>query len=165
MKINSLLLSSRMPLWSPLLMLPLWLAMPAHTIAAPSINDMQGCQAYLDFVDTKITDVAQDYPQASLSQIRTGLAAYNVYIQDKVIAPGLMSLTGNDANKSSEVQGQIDAYKAHIAQSLGLKYQKEKLLSDYAVAINECSKKLAPQGQDLQSLKTALTLIIELAQQ
>ncbi|MBB1269543.1 hypothetical protein [Shewanella sp. SR44-3] len=133
--------------------------------AAPSINDMQGCQAYLDFVANKLTDLKDVYSIDDISSIRRGLSKYNQHIQRTIITPGLLEFTGNDAQKAKETQLQIDAYKTHVSESLKQKYQKNKLLSDYAIAIDECAKKAMPAGAVLQELKTAVELIVSLAKQ
>jgi hypothetical protein len=134
-------------------------------LAAPSINDMQACQAYLDFVDNKLTDLKDAYSADDISTIRSGLGNYNQHIQRNIITPGLLEFTGNDAQKASETQLQIDAYKTHLSESLKQKYQEDKLLSDYAIIVNDCAKKAMPAGQILQELKSALELIVDLAKQ
>jgi hypothetical protein len=134
-------------------------------LAAASINDMQGCQAYLDFVDTKLDDLKDAYSANDLSTIRSGLGNYNQHIQRTIITPGLLEFTGNDAQKARETQLQIDAYKTHISESLKQKYQDDKMVVDYAVVLNDCAKKVMPEGKVQQELKTALELIVSLAKQ
>lgn len=133
--------------------------------AATTINDMQACQGYLDFVDNKLDDLKETYSAEDLNTIRTGLVNYNQYIQQTIITPGLLEFTGNDAQKASETQLQIDAYKTHISESLKQKYQDDKMVVDYAVILNDCAKKAMPEGNVLQELKTALELIVSLAKQ
>jgi hypothetical protein len=134
-------------------------------LGAASINDMQGCQAYLDFVDTKLDDLNDTYSADVLSTIRSGLGNYNQHIQRTIITPGLLEFTGNDVQKANETQLQIDAYKRHVTESLKHKYQDDKLLSDYAVVLNDCAKKAMPEGKVQQELKTALELIVSLVKQ
>jgi hypothetical protein len=76
----------------------------AAALAAASINDMQGCQVYLDFVDNKLDDLKDVYSAEDISTIRSGLSNYNQHIQRTIITPGLLEFTGNDAQKVSETQ-------------------------------------------------------------
>jgi hypothetical protein len=135
----------------------------AAAFAAASINDMQGCQAYLDFVDNKLDDLKDVYSAEDISTIRSGLSNYNQHIQRTIITPGLLEFTGNDAQKVSETQLQIDAYKTHISDTLKQKYQDDNMVVDYAVVLNDCAKKAMPVGKVQQELKTALELIVSLA--
>ena len=122
--------------------------------AATTINDMQACQGYLDFVDNKLDDLKETYSAEDLNTIRTGLVNYNQYIQQTIITPGLLEFTGNDAQKASETQLQIDAYKTHISESLKQKYQDDKMVVDYAVVFNSCSTFPSGMAFLAQSLRT-----------
>ncbi len=48
--------------------------------AAPSINDMQACQALLDFIEGKISSPPAKYSVNDVKAIRLGLKQYNDYI-------------------------------------------------------------------------------------
>lgn len=139
------------------------LLFPTTLLAAPSINEMQGCQAVLDFVSSKLDSAPANYAKADIEVIRKGLAGYNLYIQDEIITPGLLSYNKGDSAKAGLMQQQVNAYKQSLVVGLNSRYQNNRLYTDHAVAINECAKKAVPSGQALQNLKSALNTIVELA--
>jgi hypothetical protein len=136
---------------------------PQLSTAAPSINEMQGCQGVLDFIDTKLSAAPAKYAAADVQNIRKGLKAYNQYIQKSIVSPGLLSYTGNDKAKADALQVQVDAYKKTIVDSLNKRYPQNRLFTDHAVSINNCAKQAVPTGQALEDLKVALHTIVKLA--
>jgi hypothetical protein len=132
-------------------------------MAKPSINDMQGCQAVIDFVDAKLDTVGSKYDAVDVEIVRNGLNAYHTYIQVEIVTPGLLEFNGGDKGKADAMQMQVDAYKTTVTNVYATKYPQERLFAHHAVAINECAKKAVPAGADLEALKAALNKIIELA--
>jgi len=132
-------------------------------MAKPSINDMQGCQAVIDFVDAKLDAVGDKYDASDVKIVRTGLDAYNAYIQSEIVTPGLLEFNSGDKGKADAMQAQVDAYKTTVTNAYSAKYPQNRLFTDHAVAINECAKKAVPAGGDLEALKAALTKMVELA--
>jgi len=135
----------------------------AQSFAAPSINDLQSCQALLDFVDDKLTQSPTSYPSSDIKLVRSGLDKYNDYIQKEVVSPSLLKFSGGDVGKAKAMQGQVDAYKKALVTSLHNRYKTPGVFTDHAIAINECAKKAAPSGKALDDLKTALETMIKLA--
>lgn len=135
-------------------------------LSAPSLNDMQECQAVLDFVVGKTSDMTSVYPEQDLQAVREGLVVYNDFIQQDIMTPGLLAYSNNDAEKAATLQQQIDAYKTSVTARLSIRYSQDTLVTDYAVVINECAKKaLPPSSSDVALLKRSLETIIQLAQQ
>jgi len=140
------------------------LAMAGQSYAAPSINDMQSCQALIDFIDGKLSSAPAAYPASDVKLVRSGLEKYNVYIQDEIVSPGLLDFNGGDAAKAKAMQGQVDAYKATLVAGYNNRYKSPGLFTDHAVAVNECAKKAVPKGQALEDLKVSLETMVKLAQ-
>ncbi|GAB3487341.1 hypothetical protein [Marinomonas epiphytica] len=133
--------------------------------AQPSVNEMQDCQAFIDFVDRKMTVTADVYEATDLNLIRKGLQSYNVFIQEQIVSPGILAYSQGDTAKAEYLQQQIDVYKVTVVDKLGERYPERKLLTDFAFAINECAKKALPNEEtQVQQLKTSLDTIIKLAQ-
>ena len=133
-----------------------------NTLSANLINDMQGCQAFIQHIDNILADAPDTYPKSDVKNVRKGLKAYNKYIQDEIVTPGLLKFNGDDKKKAKAMQAQVDAYKETVTKAYDEKF-KVKLFTDHAISINECAKKAVPAGDDLESLKLALTTILELA--
>jgi len=136
---------------------------PQLAMSAPSINDMQGCQGILDFVDKKLNTAPAKYPATDVQNIRKGLKGYNQYIQKDIVSPGLLTFTGGDKTKAIDLQKQIDAYKKTIVDSMMKRFPQNRLFSDHAISINNCAQQAVPSGQALEDLKVALHTIIKLA--
>lgn len=139
------------------------LCLPQVSSAAGLINEMQTCQGLLDFMEQKISAVSARYDVQELNKVRKGLDAYNGYIQREIVTPGLLQATGGNKAMADAYQKQVDAYKAGLVKQLAARYPQDKLLTDHAVAVNECSKKAVPSGAELESLKEALTTMVKLA--
>ena len=139
-------------------------ALSVSAFSAPSINDMQSCQALLDFVDVKLKDSSASYPTADIKAIRNGLEQYNAFIQDTIITPGLLQYNAGDATKANDMQKQVDAYKLTLVNALNARYPDKRVYTDHAVAINNCAMKAVPSGEALEDLKVALTTLLKLAQ-
>lgn len=132
-------------------------------LAAPSINDMQGCQGLLDFVDGKLSSAPSKYPVSDVKAIRLGLKQYNNYIQKEIVSPGLIKFNGGDLSKANAMQKQVDAYKLTLVNAYNTRYHQNRLFIDHAVAVNNCAKKAVPSGLALENLKFALQTMIKLA--
>lgn len=131
--------------------------------AKPSINDMQGCQAAMDFLDYKMKNAPKKYPKADVKAVREGLTAYSDYLQDTVITPGLLEYNGGDKKKAKTMQGQVDAYKASVTASYKKRYPQDRVFMDHAVIIDGCAQKAMPQGALLETLKAAVESLAKLA--
>lgn len=131
--------------------------------AAPSINDMQGCQALLEFLDDKLSSAPSKYTSANVKTVRKGLSIYNAYIQKEIVTPGLIKFNGGDKSKAKAMQVQVDAYKKTVVQSYEARFPQNRLFMDHAIAVNGCAKQAVPAGNDLQALKDALNTMVELA--
>lgn len=128
----------------------------------PSINEMQGCQAIIDFVEAKLQTTPQ-YDKADIDTVLKGLGIYDRFIQDTIVTPGLLEFNGGDKAKADAMQKQVDAYKAQVKTAYDKRYPQARLFTDHAVAVNECAKKVVPEGADLEALKQAVMKMVELA--
>lgn len=128
-----------------------------------SINDMQGCQAVIDFVEAKLDPKPAQYTDKEVATVLKGLKAYDNYIQTEIVGPGLLQFNGGDQAKADAMQKQVDAYKAQVKAAYDKRYPQHKLFTDHAVAINECAKKDVPKGDDLEALKASLQMMVTLA--
>ncbi|MFD2205446.1 hypothetical protein [Kiloniella antarctica] len=135
------------------------------TVAEPSINNMQGCQALLDFVDTKLENAPASYGSSEIATVRQGLSNYNAFIQKEIITPGLIKFSNGDQGKADALQEQVDVYKSTLVKSYSEKYPQNRLFMDHVVALNNCTKQAVPTGADLQSLKDAMQAMIALTKQ
>lgn len=131
--------------------------------AKASINDMQGCQALIEFVENKLDPKPDNYSEQEVVTVLKGLNAYDEYIQKEIVSPGLLQFNGNDQAKADAMQKQVDAYKAQLVKAYDKRYPQPKLFTDQAVALNECAKKAVPSGEALEDLKASLQMIIALA--
>jgi len=152
MKIMSLIL------FSTLLMLS------QSALANRLVNDMQGCQGYMDFIDAKLAKAPAKYSEADVKNVLKGLDAYDSFIQTTIVTPGLLKFTGGDKAKADALQQQVNEYKKNLVTNLHKRYPQPRLFMDHAVSINDCAKKAVPTGQALEDLKLALNTIVKLAQ-
>lgn len=135
---------------------------PQLAVAAPSINDMQSCQGLLDFMDNKLDSAAAKYGADDVKAVKAGLNGYNQYIQREIVSPGLLQFNGGDAGKSAQMQKQVDAYKASLVADLQKRFPANQLFADQVVALNNCTQKAVPSGQELAGLKQAFALLMKL---
>lgn len=133
------------------------------SIAAGLINDMQSCQGLIDFINTKLDSAPAHYDAANIKTVRTGLDAYNNYIQQEIVSPGLLKFNGGNQAKANQMQKQVDAYKQSLVKQYQKRYPQDRLFMDHALFLNNCSKKAVPSGQALEQLKQALHTIVELS--
>ena len=73
-------------------------------MAAGLINDMQSCQALINFVDNKLDSVPSNYDKGDVKKVRTGLESYNQYIQREIVSPGLLQFNNGDKAKANQMQ-------------------------------------------------------------
>jgi hypothetical protein len=132
--------------------------------AARLVNDMQSCQAWIDFINNKLESAPSKYDDDDIIIVREGLDGYNQYIQHEIVSPGLLQFTGGDKSKADDYQNQVDTYKESLVVQLDTRYPQNRLFSDYAIAINNCAKKSVPSGQELEDLKAALNTMLKLAE-
>lgn len=132
--------------------------------AKPSLNDIQGCQAVLDFVDARVGAVSK-YDEKDVKIIQSALRDYNKFLQDEHIAPGLLAFTGGDENKAKAFQTQIDAYKLTIVQGLEQRHPQPRIFTDQAVTINGCYSKAPMSADKTPVMKEALETMVKLAKQ
>ena len=147
-----------------ILIVGLLLAWSQSILAASLINEMQSCQALIDFVDNKLDSAPSNYVKADVQKVRKGLRAYHQYIQNQIVSPGLLEFNGGDKDKANQMQTQVDAYKETLVKQLNVRYPETRLFTDHAVALNNCAKKSVPSGKDLDDLKEALNVMVKLAQ-
>ncbi len=133
--------------------------------AKPNINDMQGCQGIIDFVDGKLNPAPAKYNATDVKKIRHGLKIYNDFIQRTIVTPGLLQFNKGNAAKANAMQKQVDVYKAQIVRNYKKRYPQPRLFGDFAISINDCAKQAVPKGANLNALKTALETIIKLGKQ
>ncbi len=143
----------------------LCVGLSSPVMAGPSINDMQTCQALLEFLDQKLERAPKSYGAEQVNTVRAGLSGYHQYIQQDIVTPGLLAFTKGDRGKAGQMQQQVDAYKAQLVGSLNKRYPQPQLFMDHAISVNECAKKAVPSGVGLEALKTALETMVELSKQ
>ena len=132
-------------------------------MAAGLINEMQSCQALIDFVDIKLDSAPSNYDKDDVKKVRKGLGSYNQYIQREIVSPGLLEFNSGDEDKANQMQQQVDTYKTSLVKQLEARYPKNRLFTDHAIAINNCANKSVPSGGELEELKEALNLMVKLA--
>jgi len=130
----------------------------------PSINDMQGCQAVIEFVEQKLASPPEKYAKEQVNTVLTGLNTYNTYIQSEIVSPGLLTFNGGDQAKANAMQVQIDSYKDSLVSNLNARFPENRLYTDQAMTINQCAQKAVPTGEALNKLKEALQMMVVLAQ-
>lgn len=128
----------------------------SNLIAQPSINKMQECQAFLNFMDKKISHSSIE----NNDKVRQGLKTYNNYIQKEIITPLLKRFNAGNLEKSVAMQTQINAFKSSLVESYQKRYPQKRLLTDYAVMLNNCTKLAVPSGNELEQLKYSLNAIV-----
>jgi len=135
-----------------------------QSVSASLINEMQTCQALIEFVDYKLNDAPDSYAKEDVKLVRKAIKAYDEYIQDEIVTPGLIQFNGGDKGKAKDMQKQIDAYKETLVKGFKQRYSAPGIKTDQAVAMNNCAKKAVPEGEDLELLKKAVPLMVKLAQ-
>jgi hypothetical protein len=76
-------------------------------MAAPPANEMQICQAVLDFVDDKLRQTSNLYAEADIDKIKKGLSLYNQYIQSEIVDPSVISFSRDDQTQIKNIQQQL----------------------------------------------------------
>ena len=141
----------------------LMLVASESSLAAGLINDMQYCQALIDFVDNKLDSAPSSYDQDDVEKARKGLETYNQYIQREIVSPGLLTFNGGDENKAQQMQKQVDTYKQTLVKQFEARYPQNRLFMDHAIEVNNCAKKSVPSGEELEELKDSLNLMVKLS--
>ena len=130
--------------------------------AKPSINDVQTCQAHLDFVDAKLASVKK-YDKAQVKTVRKGLKSYNDFLQSEHVTPGLMALYGGDKAKVKSTQVQIDAYKKNVVAGLDKRYPQPRVFMDHAISIDACYTKAPMDASGTAVMTEALQTLVALS--
>ena len=146
-----------------ILIIGLLLIVSKSTLAAGLINEMQSCQAFIDFIDNKLNSAPSTYDPEDVKKVREGLGTYNQYIQRQIVSPGLLEFNGGDKDKANQMQKQVDTYKQTLVKQLEARYPQNRLFTDHAIQVNNCAKKAVPSGGELDELKEALNLMVKLA--
>ncbi|MGB1311980.1 MAG: hypothetical protein ACPG47_12250, partial [Leucothrix sp.] len=107
---------------------------------AALINEMQGCQGYMDFIETKLVAGSKKYPAAEVQKVRKGLSGYDRFIQTSIVSPGLLKFSNGDKAKADQLQTQVDAYRKNIVTRLQKRYPQNRLFADHALSLNNCAK-------------------------
>jgi hypothetical protein len=132
--------------------------------AKMNVNQAQECQAVLDFTIDRV-EAVKKYDPAQVKTVTKGLKAYEAFLQNEYVTPGLLEFTKGDENAAADYQKQIDSYKAQIVKGLQTKHPQERIFSDQAMAINRCYT-AAPMGDNkLQMMTDSVQMIVALAQQ
>jgi flagellar hook-associated protein FlgK len=134
-------------------------------MAAPPANEMQICQAVLDFVDDKLTQTSTLYAEADIDKIKKGLSLYNQYIQSEIVDPAVISFSRDDQTQIKNIQQQLSDYKTEVVQQLQARYSAVELYTDQVFAINNCIKKAMPKEEVLHILRISVTTMLALARQ
>lgn len=132
-------------------------------MATSLINDMQACQALIEFVDNKLNAAPLVYDKEEVENVRKGLKSYNQFIQREIVSPGLLKFNGGDKEKAHQMQKQIDIYKNSLIKQLEMRYPQKRLLMDQVIAMNNCTKKSVPSNKALETLKESLNTMLKLA--
>lgn len=146
-----------------ILLVPVLLGATQFACASPSINDMQGCQAVIDFVEQRMAATQSVYSSEDVETVLKGVQAYDEYIQNDIITPGLLKYANGDKAKAKGLQEQVDAYKKGLVANLDKKFAGDRLYSDTAISLNKCAQISVPSGAALEALKASLFKIIELS--
>lgn len=146
-----------------ILIVVVFLIVPQLSLADRLINDMQACQGLIEFVDKRLDSAPAGYDKENIAKVRKGLDAYNQYIQNEIVSPGLLQFNGGDKAKADGMQKQVDTHKQSLVKQFEARYPGNKLFSDHAIALNSCAKQAAPDAQALEDLKVALHAILSLA--
>ncbi len=140
------------------------LGMTTSAQAKPSVNDIQQCQAVVDFTIERVKSVKK-YSKGDVKAIVNPLKTYETFLQSDHVDPGLLVFTKGDKAAAKDLQTQINTYKGQVVAGLKARHPQERIFTDQAIAINNCYT-AAPMGADkTEVMKTALETIIKLAQQ
>jgi len=132
--------------------------------AKMNVNQAQECQALLDFTIERVESV-QKYDAAKVEVVAKGLRAYEAFLQNDYVTPGLLEFTNGDQKAATDYQKQIDVYKSQIINGLKAKHPQNRIFTDQAVAINNCYT-AAPMGNDkLQMMTDSVKGLVALAKQ
>ncbi|UAB71700.1 hypothetical protein INR79_07335 [Vibrio sp. SCSIO 43132] len=137
-------------------------AMAFQVTAKPNINDMQQCQALLDFLEKKLATPPTQYSKEQVQTAKLGLEEYDAFIQTEIVTPGLLAFNGGDKSKADAMQQQVDAFKSTVVSALDKRYPSQKLVMDHVISLNECTKKAVPSGEELDDLKRSMEALIAL---
>lgn len=137
----------------------------AQTSMAALINEMQACQGLIEFLDQKLDSAPSSYSKADIKTVRKGLEAYDQYIQQDIVSPGLLEFNGGDKGKAKDMQKQVDAYKESIVKQMNQRFPQDRLYEDHVIQLNNCTKQAVPAGDDLEALKDAFNAMVSLSQQ
>lgn len=135
----------------------------ASIAKASLLNEMQSCQAMIAFVEKKLKYPPSSYTDSDIQKVLGGLNSFDEHIQSKVITPGLLSFNGSDKSKADAMQAQIDTYKSQLVAGFEKRYPQDKLFTDFAVILSNCSTKVKLDEPTKAQLKTSLNTIVAMA--
>ncbi|ETX12670.1 hypothetical protein MUS1_01310 [Marinomonas ushuaiensis DSM 15871] len=124
--------------------------------SATSINEIHSCLVLTNFVDSKISGASNTYSKEEMALIHLGLRRYGNYLDHDVIDPKLLKLYGGNASQAELMKKLFSRQQASFIHYLSDRYSEDKIPTDYAIAIKECSIKTGSQGDTALALKKAI---------
>ncbi|WP_409432762.1 hypothetical protein ACJ3XI_11220 [Litorimonas sp. RW-G-Af-16] len=142
------------------------ISLPMTASAKPSVNDMSGCVATLDYVTAKLQSLPKSkYDKADRAALLDALTQYRAFIQDEHITPGLLEFNGGDQAKADAMQQQVTDYQNQVVASHDAKFKGERLYTDHAVMIDGCYTKAPMAASQTPMMSAALQSMVKMAQQ
>lgn len=126
-----------------------------------SINEIHSCLALTNFVNSKISGASNTYSTEEMDMIQKGLTSYSRYLDRDVIDPKLLKIYGGKVSQANLMKKLFSRQQASFTRYLSDRYSEDKIPTDYAIAIKECSVKTGSQGDIALALKKAIDTMIK----
>ncbi|WP_417527697.1 hypothetical protein [Marinomonas shanghaiensis] len=139
------------------------LCSPLSAANKVSINELNACQALVEFVDVKLDEFADHYAAQDIALVHKGLSAYRDFLQNDVITPMLLGMYGGNVDQAKLMQNLFDRQKVTFFRHLGERYSERKLFTEYAAAINDCTAYTRIRPDVAKSLNVAFDKMIVMA--
>ena len=132
------------------------------SMARPSMDDVKVCQGLMDFIQLKLNDSRAKYSAKDINVMAKGVNDYNAFIQEHFVTPGLAFQTLGDEKKAIALQEDINTYKKNLVEKFQRQFPQKQLELEFAVSLNDCTKKVTPQGKIGKSVQATLVTMVNL---
>ncbi len=124
---------------------------------AAQINQQLACKAHLNHIEQKLQSLDQVYSSGELLKVRNGVKAYEAYLLDVHIKPGM--------KEYPQMQAQVDQMQDIMRANYDRQFADSKFFSNNAVIIQGCYEQFSPnQASKKKLVEQMIDTILKLSQ-
>ncbi len=130
----------------------------SNTSNAAQINQQLACKAHLNHIEQKLESLSQVYSSGALLKVRNGVKAYEAYLLEAHITPGMKEFP--------QMQAQVDQMQDIMRTNYDKQFADSKFFSNNAVIVQGCYEQFSPDEAAKKKLvEQMIDTILKLAQQ